>query len=530
MDKELTDNSIDNTIDNAKNDVENVPAEPTDMGVLDVAGANSVDSAESTVVASPDAQESASDNTAEMAPGPETPESPAVDATEQMQNAVDAAEDHAKAVKELESAYAEPAAPTPDAAQPSQPVDVRQDFINQMNAPKPKKDTKIGQKVAILVAVILLLGIGGFFTWWFAYYNRPEIVVADAVNKIITSGDINTFTTVTPNKSMQNSGIESITISGQAHGLTEFSQRVDVSLGDPRDGEEEKTSLSAETMMLGDGILYFKLDGLDNFSTEYSDDLDDDTLELAVSSSSLLDEINGKWYQIDIDEVMQFFGVEKSTSQPIVDFYNCTMSVASQDYSEELKALYRGSPFLKVEKSEAPSAYAGTTVYDLGVDYEKLADFLNALPHLSMAESFYVCYNTMAESLGMSEISAENASEVDAEEVEKTFSNDQKVQVEIRNFGHELVRLSVLSDEEDDPSSVIVDFDYSHQELSAPESYWTAEDLVTTIQEYFMLFEQNITIDDGGHDYDFEYDYDDEDYDDNEWFDDEDWYFDEETI
>lgn len=265
--------------------------------------------------------------------------------------------------------------------------------------------------------------------------------------------------------------------------------------------------------MLGDGTVYVKLDNLDTFEAEYSANGEN----IETNEAATAGDINGKWYQLNIEDILQFLGVDQATAQPIADFYHCSIAVAGQDYSKDLINLYKQHPFLTAKKSKEKAFTSGATAYNLNVDYEALADFLNALPNLGAMESFYVCYNTMAESLDNDEILAESFTEYNAEDLEAALSSDHNLQIEISNLKHELVRIVARNNDGDTQQELTADFAYQYEEITAPDEYWTAEDLVAVMQDYItMLFVQMSTVD--------AYDDPDMNEDENEWYDDEGWY------
>jgi len=464
-------------------------------------------------------------NTSSM---PET----SVDPVEQMERMADIAESDAKEIQHLkkvaENDHPGLVVPAEQEPQSDQLVDVRQDFIEQMHQPKSRSKVGTGKKAAIAILVVIVVGVAGFFIWWFAYYSQPNVVLADALKKLVTADSVNTGAILeTTTEGLDGELMtREILLTSEFHGLTESSHFLAVNGANTSEdientedeendgGTSEATGLglTAEIRMLSSGTLYAKLSNLDALAVEY-----DDT---EASISEITEEIDGKWYQINAEDVLQFLGIGQAEMQPIIDFYHCSMSVAGQDYSKDLIALYQDYPFLSIEKSENEAFTSGATAYDLSINYEELANFLNALPNLGAMESIYVCYNTMAESLDIDEISAEDLAEVSAEELEEIFPADNLLQLEISNFGHELVRFSTNKSDGGIQQNFSIDFSYNYQEIAAPDEYWSAEDLVTVLQDYTSIFlEQMSTVDSAGESID-----DSQDESENEWYDDDGWY------
>lgn len=482
-----------------------------------------------------------SDPDSTSAPEPTSAEI-ASDPVAQMELAADAAESDAKDIAHIRKVAQNNERHTvlvaDDIPASTQPIDVRQDFIDQMHNPKTNhgKGLTTGKKVAIGVVTVLLLAIVGFFTWWFAYYSRPNVVMADAIKHLASSPSVNTSVTTTNTYNYGDSqDTTTVTSTSQMHGLTEFSTHFEFDmseLDDMQDMDDDEMTdeeaegearISADVMMLGDGLLFAKIDGLDTMPIEYS--VDDELMSEAVK---ILEGVNGKWYQIDIKEILDLLGVEEGTAKPIEDFYHCAISVAGQDYSKDLKAVYEQNPFLTATKSDVKPTASGITVYDISIDYDVLAGFLNMLPNLGAAESFYVCYNTMAESLGIDTISAGDFGTVKAEDLKEGFPADYSLRAEITNFGHELVRLVVQASSDSRALGMAVDFDYTYREISAPSEYWTVEDFVTAVKELWVILEKanNYDYSAGGLPVNGTDVLDDpNDDDDNEWYDDDDWYY-----
>lgn len=472
----------------------------------------------------PTSQEPESQEPSESVPRAEAVTTSSSDPVEQMERAADIAEQDAEDIRHLKKVAENkhPVVATPaEESQPSQPVDVRQDFIDQMHQPKSKSKIGAGKKAVIAILVVIVLGVAGFFTWWFAYYSQPNVALAGALKRLVTADDVNVgmiLKTTGEDFSGETTNSE-IILTSNFHNLTESSHFLAINnaaenMGDENTDEASGSGLAAEARMLDDGTAYVKLDNLDTFETEYSTNSENtETNETAAT----IDNINGKWYQLNIEDILQFLGADQSTAQPIADFYHCSIAVAGQDYSRDLIELYKQHPFLTAKKSKEKAFTSGATAYNLSVDYEALADFLNALPNLGAMESFYVCYNTMAESLGNDEISAESFTEYNAEDLEAALSSNHDLQIEISNFKHELVRISARNNDGDTQQELTADFAYQHEEIIAPDEYWTAEDLVAVMQDYItVLFAQMSTVD--------TYDDLDIDEDENEWYDDEGWY------
>lgn len=556
MDKEPTEDMI----DYEDGDFENTPAPGSEGGILRVQD-DAPEEIESAEPAEDNAGGVSAATAGSTAPGEQPPEASEVTeaadsseaavekaaerSLEQMEDAASMAEYDAKALNELrkieendrrktergladapddQSNIAQASTPP---AQPEQPVDVRQDFLNEMHNPQKKSHKKghAGKVFAIVILIVIVLGMSGFLGWWYIYYSRPEVALRDALEKLISSDSVNVdgvFSTETGNQ-IGGIPLNVVSFDAQIHGLTEFSGRVNFGgleiesiqnaedgsatdedstedvddSEDDLEGEAEPTdkigtmgdyNLATDLVSLGDGTMFLKLDGLGVLDIEVAAGDEE-----AVDSATIIDEIDSKWYQVGAEEAAQFFGLDAETSQPAVDFYNCSMAVLGQDYSGEIKDLYTMTPFLSIEKSESESSIAGATAYDMTIDYNALAVFINALPNLGLMESFYICYNTMAEALNLNELSAESFAEIDAEDLAKMLSG-YTLRFEIQNFGHELVRVSVAGTEDNEGMSFALsaDLSYDYQEIATPDNYWTAEDLVVAVREYATIWLQNV--------------------------------------
>lgn len=550
MDKEPTDNTTSDEIlrvadtpqelseesDHALGNLEALPTEPVETADAPEAINSSADADVDVVTG--DVEESVETELKDggVAQGEVVSESFMSDPVSQMEREAEIAESDAKDIARLhkiaESGRSLPVAPDESKSESDQPVDVRQDFIDQMHAPKPKPKSNAGKKIAIVTLAVLAVSLVGFFVWWFAYYNQPKKVLADALGGLVSADSVNIDANIATMREDHNgtNTLTNLAFNGQIHGLTEFSGHLGASLGqatiDDEDEEDEEyydesasgTGMVADLVMLDNGTIYAKLDGLGALEIEYDPEEEDDK-NAALDSSITFDKINGKWYQLGVEEVLEFWGLDQDTARPVADFYHCTVAVAGQDYSRELKELYQNFPFLDATKSKAESSTAGTTVYDLAIDYEALANFINALPNLGIMESFYVCYNTMADSLKLNQLSSESFDEVSADELAEIFSETSyTLQAEISNFGHELVRFSAYESDNPDEYSMVMDFDYTYQELSAPEEYWTAEDLVEVMKDYSTVFLNQITSDGINRDNT------DDEIEENQWYDDSGWY------
>lgn len=389
--------------------------------------------------------------------------------------------------------------PNPNPANSEQ--NYRDEFLAQMHQPTPKKKIGVGKIVAIVVAVLLIFGLVGFATWWFVYYSNPEVVVTDAVGKFISADNIVTNGTVVFSSENYDDTTNEISILYNNYANSDAS-RTEVLLTvqevDANDEvvDQHSITITAGLIDAGDGTLYIRVDSIkEAFDQIKQEILEDDDGEAYIETiDQFLDSIDGEWWKISIEDVLEVIDYPyPEQAETISKLYYCAYNALATDYSEELKEFYSQNQFLLPSKAlDREASTSGSSVYDVYLDYELLANFINDLTSGTMAESLVACYNDAASELGNNRASLSDIPEVDAVSIRDAFPDDFHFYVEISNFGHELRRVFFDNDINSIDSKIKFEFGFGYEdssasfptlETSAPEEYSTLFELKELIEE-----------------------------------------------
>lgn len=364
---------------------------------------------------------------------------------------------------------------------------------------KTDQDTKSSRVpiivLSILAVIILILGCLGI--WFFGFYNNPDKVALDAVSNLLSA----------PNVSM-NGGIVVFPLDDDAPSprlilnldtsSNHLPNSTTASLFVALD-EDRTINLSLGTVQLADGVIYLQISKV----METIDNLNLSTSELAELEDvlAILETIDNEWWRISIPELVDSFELDQDLSSGIKEIYACVVDVTNADLTDELALLYRRMPFVNVVEVSEISAYAannevdievstyrpatGYGLYEVSLNKDNLAHFINALPETSTAESFYDCYNSAIDkypTMFMPEhLSATDFDELDASDI--TIDKDLHLYMEVSKFGHQIRSLHLYYEEDSFVASGGVSLKYDDVIVSPPNSYRPITDLIDEIIE-----------------------------------------------
>ncbi len=381
----------------------------------------------------------------------------------------------------------------------------------------PKKNNSLtGLIAALIVFVVLALGGVGFAIWYYVCYNNSENVAYSAVenflraDNIVTQGSM-TFKTKTSSVDEDPLTVM-LTLNSSASSLPNSSELWLLVSTDSATADDLAIKAKLGTVQLADGVIYFKaeqlLDTVDRYLAAYNVDLDQFG-EIGDLVYDFIETFDGEWWRISLPELMDALEVPEKEAKPIEDFYSCTINALQKDHSEEFTKLYSDHRFLKIERSTTPASASGSTEYVATLDFDHLANFLNAVPETAAAESFYTCYNDYLDAapqdsiLDERKISPEEFRELSADELANSSLKDISIDLEITDFGHQLQVADFRYENDDYEVAVSLGFEYKPAEsVTAPENYRPFTDLVDevielSIQILSTIFEDSdLTIDD----------------------------------
>lgn len=365
----------------------------------------------------------------------------------------------------------------------------------------PPKKHKFGIIVGIVVFLLVLIGGVALAAWYFCVHNSPDVIAYDAMRQFMSAEHISTSGTVRIASSEPdedgNITVADITLTSSSMRLPNSSV-IDLNLSErDRDNEivdDHEISLGLSFTILSDGVIYFRTDNLsetiDEALSAEETDLDDidDMSWLAYDIIELLD--NQTW-QISLDDVLDALDLDSSISEPVTDFYDCILSATGEN--ADLAKLYDSHRFVQITKTDQASSTSDATRYQVALDYEQMADFVNTLPETTGSEKAIACYNNLADEFDFSHVTVKDFPTVKAKDFEKIFPSDYQLYLEISDFNHQLNRIEAHGTAKDVKFDADLKFDYSAIEVTAPSDYLPVTDLFEEvfelIGEYFYGFD-----------------------------------------
>lgn len=348
-----------------------------------------------------------------------------------------------------------------------------------------------GLIAVIIIVLVLILGLGGIAAWYLLYYNNPEKVAFDAINGFlqqktvvsdgIFTGHANTdngevlITVDLKNKSTTTSGDGTVTIKASmldANGELLSDNQYEVELGG---------------IVMSDGVFYFRtgklMDTLDLFMNDMSVTIDDlDASGQAIYK--LLSNVDGEWWQVDVDDVVDNVVEDPALARSTKEFYACLVNVAHSDINGEIASVYSQNRFVNIAPSSDKSKASGVTNYNVNINYDKMASFSNALLESEAAKSAENCIRKyIVDDLGGE--ANFNHTPAEADKIREGLEGTEFT-LGIRDFGHELVSAGVSYKQNDTEFAGNFEFSHPGVTVEAPENYRPISDLVDMLVEAIM--------------------------------------------
>lgn len=378
-------------------------------------------------------------------------------------------------------------------------------------------------KVLIIVLSIVLVLLGGFAIWFFAYYNQPDKIVFDAVEQVLQADHVSLqggFSFM-PKEASEDNPIKMILISFENSDKSlpvTNTANLQIIFDQNKLPEDSVDSITvkAKNIMLKDGAIYFQISGLADafvgiWDTMAALDPEAGSIDYINNTGAMLDvieqlisAIDDEWWRVSIDDLVA--EMEDEESENYREMYGCAVSLADSDLSGAAASLYRSHRFVKVKPAKYlepnddnghTSIEKGYNAYTISVDSQELADFVNAFPDTDEVQDFIDCYNGVAEKSDGKTISTNDISKMKASDFE--WPEELHLSAEISKVGHKL--RSVYADYDDIDNytgggSVLVKYDAAATE--APTEFRPISELYEEIANVIMvLFLGNLDYDTG---------------------------------
>lgn len=385
---------------------------------------------------------------------------------------------------------------------------------HDIKIPREKKG-RVGLIIGIVAGLLVLIG-GGIALWFFAWYNNPEQVAYDAMMNFFQAENVGfeggfsfffdtqgqeTYTDEGDYYYVAESPIKGVIVSfdnasnslpNATSAKVTFVFNPDAVTGDPQ------VNIGIQNVFLRNGDLYLQISGLvDSIKTIEVEEDEREALEMYLSMIEIVD---NEWWRISLPELLEETQVPSSQADALTSAYSCAIDALSQNASDEMAQIYKQHRFVKVTptkhlgtETEYAELAAGYKAYELSLDKEELAAYINSLAESERVDEFYSCVNRALQVYGSdNRLSIEDIPEVSASDIE--WSDQNKVYLEISQFGHQL-RSAVPYFYDDDGGYIgggTILFKYDPVTVTAPDDYRPITDLFTELTEFVsqLIMEQ----------------------------------------
>ena len=359
----------------------------------------------------------------------------------------------------------------------------------------PPEKSRAGLIIGIVVAILVLL-CGGIVLWFYLWYSNPNQVAYDAVNHLIKAENVGLeggFTIY--NSGDDDSVLKAVSISfDQASSSlpSSTSARISFIFDAEKVEGEPHVLIDVKNIVMQDGVIYLQIAGLlDSINSVEIDEETRSAMEVYINTLELID---NEWWQISIPDLLQTMELPGEQSSALTEVYQCAVQAFNSNMSEEVAKIYKQNQFVQITPSKTlgPSdSYneltAGHKAYELTIDKDKMASFVNQLPETTITEEFFGCVNQVMDKYGGNgSLNVSDIEEITADDISWLESDEMRVFLEISQFDHKLRSISVY--EYDDGENIgggTILVKYDAVNVTAPENYRPITELFDELSEMF---------------------------------------------
>ena len=196
--------------------------------------------------------------------------------------------------------------------------------------------------------------------------------------------------------------------------------------------------------------------------------LDANTIAYFASLVGVIEVIDGEWLKVSVDELNMLSGGMTASSD-----ISCVTNLVSNINTNSNSAieLYSKYPFISSTNKDVKLASKNYPVYQISVDSEKFANFVNSIQNSEMTANLYSC-------LGWTD----NVS-VSKDDVVKMVNTMPKIYAEVDSENN-FTRLYLTSDLNNGEGTMMIDLGFSYPtnvNVSEPEEYKNFSDVIQEI-------------------------------------------------
>lgn len=339
-----------------------------------------------------------------------------------------------------------------------------------------QRKSKVGLIIAICAAVlVVLLAIAGATAY--AFYQKPENVLLDAVSKLPLATKVSTKTTVNSNFSYEADGVnikfKKFTFDTGAENTPKFDANAELVL----EVNGKELSLKASGLVTDNGTVYFK----DNIVSSIKETLSILHQKLPAQAEKHLKKIDGKWVKYSLADARKQDKKSANQLQCVIDAYK---KYSKDDKAKhQISSVYKKHPFIIIDKEV--KSQNGNFGYDVSVDDDKAEAFWKDFRETSFAKSVESCAPNVSSSSSDTYKSAKKAKS----------KADATMTVWVSQWSHELRGVDVKAtnlktDSRSDKNynvsaKTVIDFSKGSQ-VTVPSDAISAEEWASAISQSFQ--------------------------------------------
>ena len=339
-----------------------------------------------------------------------------------------------------------------------------------------QRKSKAGLIIAICAAVlVVLLAIAGATAY--AFYQKPENVLLDAVSKLPLATKVSTKTTVNSNFSYEADGVKikfkRFTFDTGAENTPKFDANAELVL----EVNGKEMSLKASGLVTDNGTVYFK----DNIVSSIKETLSILHQKLPAQAEKHLKKIDGKWVKYSLADARKQDKKSANQLQCVIDAYK---KYSKDDKAKhQISSVYKKHPFIIIDKEV--KSQNGNFGYDVSVDDDKAEAFWKDFRETSFAKSVESCAPNVSSSSSDTYKSAKKAKS----------KADATMTVWVSQWSHELRGVDVKAtnlktDSRSDKNynvsaKTVIDFSKGSQ-VAVPGDAISAEEWARAISQSFQ--------------------------------------------
>lgn len=339
-----------------------------------------------------------------------------------------------------------------------------------------QRKSKAGLIIAICAAVlVVLLAIAGATAY--AFYQKPENVLLDAVSKLPLATKVSTKTTVNSNFSYEADGVKikfkRFTFDTGAENTPKFDANAELVL----EVNGKELSLKASGLVTDNGTVYFK----DNIVSSIKETLSILHQKLPAQAEKHLKKIDGKWVKYSLADARKQDKKSANQLQCVIDAYK---KYSKDDKAKhQISSVYKKHPFIIIDKEV--KSQNGNFGYDVSVDDDKAEAFWKDFRETSFAKSVESCAPNVSSSSSDTYKSAKKAKS----------KADATMTVWVSQWSHELRGVDVKAtnlktDSRSDKNynvsaKTVIDFSKGSQ-VTVPSDAISAEEWASAISQSFQ--------------------------------------------